>query len=56
MPSVNDNDVSLWRQIAAKWYDLAVLEGISGLTPPSVNDNKVTLLKKVAYYTARIAS
>jgi hypothetical protein len=55
MPSINDNDVSLWLQIADSWYSFAIGEGVTGLNPPSVRDNKFTLMKKVAYYTASLA-
>jgi hypothetical protein len=54
--TIQDNEVSLWRKIASAWYDIAIDEGVTGLTPPSVNDNKTTLMKKVAYYTAQLAS
>jgi hypothetical protein len=54
--TVHDNGPSLWLKIASNFYDLAVGEGITGLTPPNTYDSTYDLMKKVAYYTARLAS
>lgn len=50
-----DTDITLWKKVAINWYDYAINEGVTGLTPPNWNEDKWSLLKKAVYYTARIA-
>lgn len=54
-PSINDREFNLWFKIAQNWYEHALGQGASGLTPPNINDPKLILLKKITYYTATLA-
>lgn len=52
LPEKNDTDWDLWRKAAWNWYNQALEEGATGLTPPRYGDNVYDLMKKCVYYTA----
>lgn len=52
-PSINDTSKNvLWFKVANNFYDWAVANGITGLTPPGFGEPYPSLQKKVVYYTA----
>ncbi len=54
--SINDSAQQLWFKIAWNFYDWAIDNSISGLTPPRINEPVFSLQKKLVYYSAAIAS
>ncbi len=55
-PTDKDNRFTLWLKIASNYYDRAISQGLTGLTPPSFNDDIFDLQKKVTYYTAALST
>ena len=54
-PTSADNVQSIALKMATNYYNLAIMAGITGLTPPSYNDPLTILFRKTAYYTAALA-